>query len=139
MIWWELPQELRFLLAGAYNTIFGYLTFTLFFFLLHTRIHYLAIALFSLPIALTSAFIVHRNLVFRSQERWQRSFIRFNLSQLAASLFGMVALYWLVRFGHLTPLVAQALVVMASVSLSYFLHRHFSFRQRVDAGGVPWR
>lgn len=138
-VWWRLPQELRFLLAGAYNTVFGYLTFTLLYFLLHTRIHYLVVALLCQPVSLTSAFIVHRNLVFKSQEQWQRSFIRFNLSQLAAFLFGVVGLYSLVRFGHLAPLVAQALVVTASVLVTYLLHRHFSFRRRVDVGGVPWR
>jgi putative flippase GtrA len=136
-VWWRLPQELRFLLAGAYNTAFGYLTFSLLFILLQTRINYLVIAFVCYPISLTSAFIVHRNLVFRSQERWPRSFIRFNFSQIAAFLFGVAGLYSLVRFGHLAPLVAQALVVIASVLVTYLLHRHFSFRRGIDVGGVP--
>jgi putative flippase GtrA len=135
--WWRLPQELRFLLAGAYNTVFGYLTFALLFILLQNRIHYLFIVLLCQPVCLASAFIVHRNLVFKSQERWPRSFIRFNLSQLAAFVFGVAGLYALVRFGHLAPLLAQGLVVVASVLVTYLLHRHFSFRRRVDVGGVP--
>jgi putative flippase GtrA len=131
-LWWRLPQELRFLLAGAYNTAFGYLTFALLFLLLRERIHYLAVALLCQPLSLTSAFIVHRRLVFNSREPWLPSFIRFNLSQLAATLFGMAGLYALVRVGHLAPLLAQALVIVGTVLITYTLHRAFSFRSRVD-------
>jgi putative flippase GtrA len=136
-VWWRLPQELRFLMAGAYNTAFGYGTFTLAFMILHTRIHYLFIALLCQPFSLTSAFIVHRTLVFKSQQRWQESFARFNLSQLVALLFGIAGLYSLVRFVHLSPLAAQALVVFASVILSFSLHRHFTFRTPTGAGTLP--
>ncbi len=114
--------------------MFGYLTFALLYILLHNRIHYLFVVLLCQPICLASAFIVHRNLVFESQERWPQSFIRFNLSQLAAFVFGVAGLYSLVRFGHLAPLLAQSLVVAASVLVTYILHRNFSFRRGADAG-----
>ena len=128
--WWRLPREMRFLMAGAYNTAFGYAVFVLLFFLLDPRVPYLWIALLCFPISLTSAFIVHRTLVFSSKEPWLPSFFRFNVSQLAAFLFGMVGLYTLVHFGRVQPLVAQALVLAASVFISYALHRHFSFRDQ---------
>jgi len=116
------------MLAGAYNTAFGYLAFTVLFLLLHTRIHYLGIAVLCQAVSLTSAFIVHRRLVFVSREPWQSSFIRFNLSQLAAFLFGTAGLYALVRLGRLSPLFAQALLIVPAVLLTYTLHRCFSFR-----------
>jgi putative flippase GtrA len=125
------------MLAGAYNTAFGYLAFTVLFLLLHTRIHYLGIAVLCQAVSLTSAFIVHRRLVFLSREPWQSSFVRFNLSQLAAFLFGTAGLYALVRFGRLSPLFAQALLIGPAVLLTYTLHRCFSFRSGSDVLGLP--
>jgi putative flippase GtrA len=137
MVWWKLPRELRFVLAGAYNTAFGYGLFAALFLLLGTRVHYLAISILCQVVSLTSAFIVYRRWVFKSRERWHLSFIRFTFSQLLAIAFGTLGLYALVRFGHLAPLFAQALVIAAAVFLSYLLHRYFSFRDGLDVGGVP--
>jgi putative flippase GtrA len=128
--WWRLPQELRFLLAGAYNTAFGYLVFTVLYYGFGTTIGYLGVAVLCQAVALTSAFIVHRRLVFRSTVAWPASFLRFNLSQLMAILCGMLGLYALVHFAHLNPLLAQAIVILVSVVITYTLHRYFSFRVR---------
>lgn len=119
---------MRFLLAGAYNTVFGYAVFSLLFFALGRSVHYLLIGVVANFIAMVSAFIVHRTLVFRSSDRWQSSFVRFYVSQLVALGFGIAALYWLVEYGHFKPLVAQAAIMTASVALTYVLHRRFSFR-----------
>ena len=137
--WWRLPQKLRFLVAGGYNTVFGYLLFGAMFLWLGRWVHYLVIAVIAHLIAVINAFIVQRFLVFRATDRWQSSFIRFNLSQVMVLLFGMSALYGLVEYGGFSPLLAQAFVTVFSVSLSYFLHRHFSFRDHSsgDGSGAP--
>ena len=132
--WWRLPQQLRFLLAGGYNTLFGYLMFSGMYLLFGRWIHYLVIGVLAHFIAVINAFIVHRRLVFRSTEPWGQSFVRFNLSQLVGLGFGITCLYALVRFAHLQPLLAQAVVVSASVLLTYVLHRYFSFRKYPGAG-----
>jgi putative flippase GtrA len=127
-LWWRLPLRARFLAAGAFNTAFGYLAFSLLYLALRTRLHYLEIGVMSQAIALTSAFIVYRRLVYRSTDRWQQSFVRFNLSQALTFGLGLAGLYGLVHFGHFSPLVAQAVVIATSVGVSYLLHTHFSFR-----------
>jgi len=125
--WWRLRQQWRFLLVGAFNTLFGYLLFSGLFLLFGKRIHYLIIGVISHTIAVCNAFIAYRTLVFPSNDRWQASFVRFNLSQLVSLGFGMSGLYALVEFGHLNPLLAQAVIITLSVILSYTLHRFFSF------------
>jgi len=102
-----LPQELRFLLAGAYNTVFGYLTFALLFILLQNRIHYLFIVLLCQPVCLASAFIVHRNSC--SSRRTLAAELHSIQSQSTCRFRVWVAgLYSLVRFGHLAPLLLKA-------------------------------
>lgn len=126
--WWRLPLKLRFLLAGAFNTAFGYGVFAVLYLAFGHAVNYLLIGLLSHSIAACVAFLVHRRLVFQSREPWGRSFLRFNLSQLAALGFSLCALYSLVEFAGLNPLAAQPIVVVSTVLLSYVLHRHFSFR-----------
>lgn len=125
--WWLIRQEWRFLLVGAFNTLLGYSIFSGLFLLFGRRVHYLVIGLVSHVIAASIAFTAHRFLVFRSTDRWQGSFIRFNLSQLVALGFGISGLYALVEFVHLNPLVAQAVITAITVVLSYALHRFFTF------------
>jgi putative flippase GtrA len=130
--WWKLPQQLRFLAAGAFNTAVGYIVFTALFLVLRKWVHYLLIGLAAHAIAAIGAFLVYRTLVFQSTEKWQPAFVRFNMSQLAGLGFGMAFLYGLVEYAHWNPLAAQAVVTAASVVLNYLLHRHFSFRRRDD-------
>ena len=127
--WWRLPQQIRFLAAGAFNTGVGYALFSTLFLLFGQWVHYLLIGLAAHAIAVVNAFVVYRTLVFRSTERWHMSFIRFNLSQLVGLAFGMASLYTLVEFFGWSPLFAQAVVTLLSVVLNYLLHRYFSFRK----------
>jgi putative flippase GtrA len=129
-VWWRLPQKLRFLAAGAFNTAVGYALFSTLFLLFGQRIHYLLIGLAAHAIAVVIAFIVYRSLVFRATESWELPFIRFNLSHLTGLAFGMTALYALVEYAGWHPLYAQAVVTLLSVVLNYLLHRYFSFRER---------
>lgn len=131
--WWRLSRKLRFLLAGGYNTVFGYLVFGALFFALGKTISYLLIALLAHLISLVNAFLVHRHLVFRSTGQWQASFIRFNVSQLSSLAFGMICLYTLVEFARIKPLAAQALAMAITVPPAYLLHRWFSFSDRSAA------
>jgi putative flippase GtrA len=126
--WWQLSQQFRFLLAGGYNTVFGYLVFSGLYLLFGQQIHYLIIAVLAHGIAVVNAYIVHRRLVFRSSEPWLGSFLRFNASQLAALGVGIAFLYALVTYARFRPLAAQAIVTTVSVLLTYLLHSRFSFR-----------
>lgn len=125
--WWHLPQKLRFLVAGAYNTVFAYASFATLIFLFGGSVHYLVIGVVNHVICVSNAFLVHRFLVFRSHEPWMPSFVRFNVSQLVTLAFGLAMLYSLVEYGKLRPLAAQAMSIGATVVLNYMLHRHFSF------------
>jgi len=129
--WWRLHQTLRFLIVGGYNTAFGYLAFAVLYLAFGHRIHYLVVGLMAHAVAVVNAFVVYRAFVFRSARKWFPEFLRFNLSQLATLGFGMAGLYLLVNFGRMNPLLAQAVVVSASVVLSYALHRFYTFRNAV--------
>jgi putative flippase GtrA len=129
--WWHLPQKLRFLAAGAYNTAFGYAVFATLYWFLGERLNYLVIGLASYIISVVSAYAIYRLLVFRALDSVPASFFRFNLSQVTALGCGMFGLYLLVQVFHVHPLVAQACVLILSVGVTFVLHSKFSFRNHL--------
>jgi len=127
---WRDHEQLRFLVIGAYNTVVGYACFVALYALLHGRLHYLVIGALAHAIAACNAFVAHRRLVFRARGPWFPEFVRFNVAQLMVLAAALVALWLLVSVGTLNPVVAQAIVTMGAVAVSYLAHRRFSFPVR---------
>lgn len=125
---WE-SEKLRYLTVGAINTGMGYLVFALLFLLLEHRLHYLVIGLLAHAISVCIAFANHRFLVFRSRSPWLLEFFRFNVSLLGMLALGMAALYFLVDICGIYPLLAQAIATPFILTLTYLVHRTFSFRR----------
>lgn len=125
----KLNEQMRFLAVGAFNTGFGYLAFAGLYVMLKTWLYYLVIAVLSHALSVIVAFYCHRHLVFRSAAPWFPEFVRYNVS-LAGVLSGSLAgLYVCVSLLGMNPLLGQALVTATAVIVSYFAHRHFSFRR----------
>lgn len=131
---WQRNEQTRFLLVGAFNTAFGYLAFVVLYLLAGNRFHYLLLAVLAHFLSVIVAFLGHRLIVFRAAGPWFAQFIRYNLSVLGVMLASLLGLYVLVELLGQHPLLAQAIVTSLSVAISYFAHRHFSFRSG-EAGG----
>lgn len=127
---WHEDERFRFLAVGGWNTLFGYLCFLGVYALLRSHLHYLVIGLISHAISVVNAFACHRLLSFRSQGPLLVEFVRFNLSQLFVIACGLLALWIFVTLAGVTPLLGQAVVVAASVVISYLAHRRFTFAVR---------
>lgn len=121
-------EKYRFLIAGLYNTGFGYATFAAMYSLFGQSVHYLLLALAAHPIAVTNAFLTHRFFVFRSKGDFWREYLKFNVAYVGTLLAGMTGLLLLVEFFHLHPLIAQIAIIAITVCSSYFAHKHFTFR-----------
>ena len=126
---WRDHEKLRFLIVGAWNTVFAYLAFGVVYVLLRSEIHYLLICVLAHSLAVTNAFICQRQFVFRSRARWWSAFLRFNLVQLVVLGSGLAALALMVEVLHFTPLFGQLLVMTVTVIASYLLNRAYSFRR----------
>jgi putative flippase GtrA len=74
------------------------------------------------------AFVMHRRFVFRVRGHVLRDLVRFESVYLTALVINAVALPVLVELG-LARIPAQAIIVASTMLLSYFGHRHFSFRR----------
>ncbi len=134
---WQNSRKLRFLIIGGWNTLFGYLSFYVLYLLAADRLHYLIIAVIAHFVAATQSYAMQRRLVFRSGAPIRAEFLRFNASLIGTLLFGLLAMYLLVEAAALSPLIAQAIVILASVILSYVLHSRVSFGPAPDRREPP--
>jgi putative flippase GtrA len=129
-------QRVAFLVVGGINTIVGFAIFVACSVsvghLVEHRFGKVGAALVTVGvahvIAVLSAFVMHRRFVFRVQGHVLRDLARFWSVYLTALGINAVALPVLVELG-LQRIPAQAIIVASTTFLSYFGHRHFSFRR----------
>lgn len=123
-------RRVAFLIVGGINTVVGYLWFVLFQVSVGQLWGYMATLFFAHVASVLCAFVMHRRFVFRVQGHWWRDLGRFELVQLVALGVNVVALPLLVELAGLSPIAAQGIIVVITVTFSYFAHRHFSFRRK---------
>ena len=132
------PGQLgRYLLIGAWNTMFGYGTFALFTAVLnHTVPHsYVWASLLSSLLNVTVAYLGYKWFVFRTKGNYLREWIRCIAVYSGGIVVGVIALPMLVflirrntRFFVQAPYIAGALLTVFAVIYSFFGNKHFSFR-----------
>ncbi len=135
----------RYLLVGAWNTLFGYGCFALFTALLSRRMahgYVVAIVLANL-ISISVAFLGYKWFVFRTKGGYLKEWLRCLSVYSGSMIFSAVALPIVVTFLRRNsnwdsgaPYLAGAIVMSVAVVFSFFGHRYFSFAtgERTDAG-----
>ena len=132
-------QRVRFLLVGGVNTVVGYSLFALLYFAFGRVIGYLGALYISYAIATVLAFVLHRRFTFRATDSGNVmiDFLRFVVVYVVSLAINTAALPVLVELAHLNPILAQAIVVVATTFLSYFGHKLFSFRRASALSAIP--
>lgn len=131
-------QKVRFLMVGGFNTVFGYGLFALFNHVVFAdvRFGYLLSLVASYAVAITSAFFLYRRFVFPVTGRLRRDFLAFLGVNAVAIGSNLVLLPLLVEGVGLSPLLAQALIVVCTTLISFFGHRDVSFRRPAGSEGT---
>ncbi|MBI5245435.1 MAG: GtrA family protein [Elusimicrobia bacterium] len=121
-------KQLRFLVVGGWNTVFGYGLFAgLYFATSRLGLHYMVAAVISNLIAVANAYLCYKLFVFKTKGNYLREYLRFNLSYAGLFAFNLAALPLLVNLARLSPLIAQAALLVVTVAVSYVMHNYFSF------------
>jgi putative flippase GtrA len=131
-------QRVAFLVVGAINTVVGFAIFVACSQSVGHLVDHrfgkvagtVATIVISHVLAVLFAFVMHRRFVFRVRGHLLRDLLRFWSVYLTAGGINIVALLVLVELG-LPRIPAQAIIVASTTLLSYFGHRHFSFRRGV--------
>lgn len=123
-------ELLRYLIIGAYNTVFGYLSFVIIFLFSGDFLHYSIITVLNHFIALSNSFVTQRHFVFRSRNCWKNDFLRFQLAYVGLLPVGLALLWFFHDLIGLEIFLAQAVALIFMVVVSFLANRLFTFRQR---------
>ena len=129
-------RVVRFGLVGVLNTAFSYGVFAVLQ-VSTLHVHYMLAMVASQVIGTLEAFVLQRELVWRSRGPWLQELFRFSLVYAGSFAANLVLLPLLVAVGHVPALVAQAMVVGALAIVTYVAHRGFSFRVHRSEGRWP--
>jgi len=126
---WADDERFRFLVVGAYNTAFGFLLFPILYLLLQRRLHYLVILVITHAIAVANSFIAHRRFAFRAVGPVLPQLFRYKVGYVGALALSIGGMYLLVSRLGLSPLLAQPILMVLSIVLTYLWHSRVSFRR----------
>ena len=126
-------QEIRYLLAGGWNTLFGVGSSFLFYWLLHHRIHYMVILVLTNLLAVSMAYVIYKKYVFCTHGNIFREYIKFYTVYGAAIVFGLVSTPFCIEVVGINFYISQLLILVVTVAFSFVCHKRFSFRGRARA------
>ncbi|WP_280211622.1 GtrA family protein [Nocardia cyriacigeorgica] len=124
-------QELAFAVVGAFNTLLGIVLTVAWLAILGDGVPPSVAVVAAYCLSVVVAFVLHRTLVFRVRGRLLRDFLAFVAVNSGGLLMNVVLLELAVTVLGF-PEKPAAVVVMGFVAVvSFFGHRHISFRRRV--------
>jgi putative flippase GtrA len=120
-------QKVDYLLVGIWNTVVGYGSFVVLYYLIGFRVHYLLILIFSNVFSITNAYIGYKTFVFKTRGNYLKEYSRFYLVYGSIMLVNLALLPIGVELFRLPPPIVQGAFTLLNVFLSFLGHRHFSF------------
>ena len=134
-LWFQVPQKIRYILVGGFNTLLAYGIFAGAFILIGD---YAAAIVLQYAISINISVATMRHYVFRGQGRFADEWRRAILVYLAMLAINYLALWLMVDIAEIKEMTAQAAYTLQSVIIIYILHKYFSFRNpRPSSVGEP--
>jgi len=121
-------QPLRFLVVGGWNTAFAYISLAILYYLFSDKIHYMIIIGFSGIINITHAYVCHKFFVFKTKGNYLKEYLRYYVVYSVPMGAGFIVFPICIEIFKMNFYVTQALLTCVTVIVSYFGHKHVSFR-----------
>lgn len=125
-------KKVRFLLVGGFNTLLGFVVFSLFtIFVFHeVPFGYMISLVISYAVGITVGFILYRKFVYKVTGNLLADFFKFTSVYVFSIGLNLVLLPLFVQLTPIGPVLSQALVIVFTTLISYLGHEHFSFRRK---------
>lgn len=122
-------RKVRYVAAGSWNTLFGYIVFAAFCRTAQSYgIHYLYALAAAQVLGTLNGYLTHKHFVFKTAGfALLREYFRFSAVYWAIFVVNAFALPALVRATGLGPILAQGLFLPISIVIGYLAHSRFSF------------
>ena len=125
-------EKINYLIVGGWNTIFGYFTYFVLYKVFSADVNYILLLIPGNIIAITNAYICYKLFVFKTKGNYIKEYLRFYVVYGVTILMNFILLPFCVEIIHLEPLVAQGIIIFATVLLSYMGHKFFTFKGKIS-------
>lgn len=125
----QYKEKIVYLVVGGWNTLFGYGVFSLLYMLLSYRFHSMVILVLSYILSITNAYAGYKIFVFRTKGNIIKEYLRFYAVYGVSFLVNLILLPFFMAFLSLNAYISQAIILLLTVVVSYFLHKKYTFGQ----------
>jgi putative flippase GtrA len=122
-------QKIRYLLAGAWNTIFGYTLGVFAYLSLGDHMHIIFISILVNIIAITMSFLSYKLFVFKTPGKWFMEYLKIYLVYGGTALIGTFLLWGFVDYFKISIWISQGLVLGLLFIISFILNKNFTFKR----------
>ena len=122
-------SRVRYLIAGIWNTAFGYSVGVFLYYALREQFHLITISIIGNVFAITMSFLTYKIFVFQTKGNWLGEYCRTYIIYGATALVGIFILWALVDGIGVPFWIGQALIILMTVFISYIGHANFTFRR----------
>lgn len=118
---------LRYLLIGIWNTVFGYLVGIFVYKTIIENSNIFLVGIVSNIFSISMSFITYKLIVFRTSGNWLIEYMKCYLVYGVSALISIFLLWALVDKCQYNIWIAQCLVVIITMVISYLGHKKFTF------------
>jgi putative flippase GtrA len=122
--WFKIPEKIRFLIVGGWNTVFSLLVFVV---ILKLIGNYKLTLLVSHVIGVFNSFITFKFLVFRTRGNFLKEYIKVNIVYVIYFILNFIMLTFAVEVLKLGEITSQVGICIILTVFSYMMNKYFTF------------
>lgn len=124
-----LNKKAIYLIAGGWNTIFGYFASLLIYQYYYNSLGIIFVGIVSNVIAISMSFTTYKIFVFKTKGNWWVEYIRCYLVYGFTAILSIIGLWVLVDIFQMQFWLAQLFLLIIAVIISYVGHSRFTFKK----------
>ena len=123
-----LNKEIKFIIVGAWNTLFGLGLYSLLI-ILFGESHYLLLNILTWIISITNSYICHKLFVFKTHDTSIfKEYVKFCTVYLLSFFIGLLLMYLLVDIAKISAIISNILVTFLLTVVSFVGHNNYTFK-----------
>ncbi len=123
-------KKIRYLLAGGFNTVFGYAVGNGIYYGLGGRMHVLLVGGIAYVISSTMSFMTYKLFVFKTSGNWLNEYMKSYVVYGATAVINIILLWLLVDGMRIPFWLAQLIMIVFVAIVSYLSHSRFTFYRK---------
>jgi putative flippase GtrA len=123
-------RKIRYILAGGWNTVFGYGIGNGIYYGLGGKLHVLLVGALAYVISSTMSFITYKLFVFRTKGGWLSEYMKSYVVYGVTAGINIVLLWMLVDGVGVPFWLAQLIMIVFVAVVSYLSHSRFTFYRK---------